>query len=291
MMGRVILLFGIMTGLLMLVGYAIGSLFGSPLTAVELSLAMALFMNLITYLYSDKIVLSMCGARIVSEAEYPRLHRIVERVANAANIPKPKVAVIDSNAPNAFATGRGPGRSVVAVTRGLMSILNEDEIEAVIGHEITHIKNRDILVSTIAATLAGAISYLAFLGRWGILWGTSDRRRDEGSIVAALLAAILAPIAATLVQLAISREREYGADEGGAKITGKPMSLANALIKISGAKNAGLTLNVNPSTSHMWIVNPLRGSTLEELFSTHPPVEKRVERLKKIAREMGIYYM
>ncbi|MEM2137171.1 MAG: M48 family metalloprotease, partial [Candidatus Methanomethylicia archaeon] len=150
---------------------------------------------------------------------------------------------------------------------------------------------RDILVSTIAATLAGAISYLAYLGRWGVLWGTSDRRRNEGSIAAALLAAILAPIAAMLVQMAISREREYGADEDGAKITGKPMDLANALIKISGAKKLGLTVNVNPSTSHMWIINPIRGGAIEELFSTHPPVEKRVERLKKVAREMGIYYL
>jgi len=291
MMGRVVLLFGFMTGLLMLVGFAIGSLFGSPLTAVEISLAMALLMNLFTYLYSDKIVLKMSGARIVSEGEYPRLHRIVERVANAANIPKPMVAVIDSNAPNAFATGRGPGKSVVAVTKGLLSILNEDEVEAVIGHEISHIKNRDILISTIAATLAGAISYLAYLGRWGVLWDTSDRRRNESSIAAALIASILAPIAAMIVQLAISREREYGADEDGAKITGKPMELANALIKISGAKRVGLTLNVNPSTAHIWIVNPLRGGSLEELFSTHPPVEKRVERLKKIAREMGIYYL
>ncbi|MCS7096964.1 MAG: zinc metalloprotease HtpX [Candidatus Methanomethylicia archaeon] len=291
MFGRVVLLFGIMTGLLMFVGFAIGSLFGSPLTAIQISLLMALLMNLFTYLFSDKIVLSMTRARIVSESEYPRLHRMVERVANSANIPKPKVAIVESSAPNAFATGRGPKNGVVAVTKGLLSILNEDEIEAVIGHEIAHIKNRDILISTIAATIAGAISYLAYLGRWGVLWSAGDRRRNEGSIITAMLAAILAPIAAMLVQLAISREREYGSDEDGVKITRKPMSLANALIKISGAKNLGLTLNVNPSTSHLWIVNPLRGGTLEELFSTHPPVEKRVERLKKIAREMGIYYM
>ncbi len=291
MMGKVVLLFGFMTGLLMLVGFAIGSILGSPLTAVEVSLTMALLMNIFAYFYSDKIVLSMSGARIVSESEYPRLHRIVERVANAANIPKPRVAVIDSNAPNAFATGRGPKNSVVAVTRGLLSILNEEEVEAVIGHEIAHVKHRDILISTIAATLAGAITYLAYLGRWGVLFSTSDRRRNEGSIAAALLAAVLAPIAAMLVQLAISREREYDADEEGARITGKPMELANALIKISGAKKVGLTVNVNPSTAHMWIVNPLRGGSIEELFSTHPSVEKRVERLKKIARDMGIYYL
>lgn len=291
MMGRIALLFGFMTGLLMLVGYAIGSLLGSPITAVELALGMAIIMNIFTYLYSDKIVLSMSGARIVSESEYPRLHRIVERLSNTANIPKPRVAIVNSNAPNAFATGRGPSKGVVAVTKGLLSVLNEDEVEAVIGHEIAHIKHRDILVSTIAATLAGAISYLAYLGRWGVLWSTSDRRRNEGSIAAALLAAILAPIAAMLVQMAISREREYGADEDGAKIAGKPMDLANALIKISGAKKLGLTVNVNPSTSHMWIINPIRGGAIEELFSTHPPVEKRVERLKKIAREMGIYYL
>ena len=287
---RVLLLLSILTGLFLAAGYSVGIYFGDPATALELSLVMALMMNLITYLYSDKIVLAMTGARIVGPNEYPKLHSIVERVATLASLPKPRVAVIDSSAPNAFATGRGPNRSVVTVTKGLMTILDEDEIEAVIGHEISHIKDRDILVSTIAATIAGAISYLAYMGRWGIYFGSDSRRRGEGSSIAALLSVILAPIAAFIVQMAISRSREYLADENGAKITKKPIELANALVKISGAKKIGLIMNTNPSTSHMWIINPLRGGGLLELFSSHPPVEKRVERLKKLARELGIYY-
>ncbi|MEM2137429.1 MAG: M48 family metalloprotease, partial [Candidatus Methanomethylicia archaeon] len=162
MMGRIALLFGFMTGLLMLVGYAIGSLFGSPITAVELALGMAIVMNIFTYLYSDKIVLSMSGARIVSESEYPRLHRIVERLSNTANIPKPRVAIVDSNAPNAFATGRGPNKGVVAVTRGLLSVLNEDEVEAVIGHELGHLKHKDVQIMMFASLLPALFYYIGY---------------------------------------------------------------------------------------------------------------------------------
>ena len=285
------LLLAILTSILILTGYAVGSYFGNPVGAIEISLIMAGLFNLITYFYSDRIVLAMTGAKLVSPEENPGLHRIVERVANQANIPKPKVAVVDSTAPNAFATGRGPGKSVVAVTRGLLTLLNEDEVEAVIGHEIAHIKNRDVLISTIAATIAGAISYLAYIGRLGLYLGAGEDRRRSESAIALLLAAILAPIAALIVQFAISRGREYLADETGAKITRKPLDLASALIKISEAKRVGLTVKVNPAISHLWIINPLKRGTLEELFSTHPPVEKRVERLKKIAREMGMYVL
>ena len=285
------LLLAILTSILILTGYAVGSYFGNPVGAIEISLIMAGLFNLITYFYSDRIVLAMTGAKLVSPKENPGLHRIVERVANQANIPKPKVAVVDSTAPNAFATGRGPGKSVVAVTRGLLTLLNEDEVEAVIGHEIAHIKNRDVLISTIAATIAGAISYLAYIGRLGLYLGAGEDRRRSESAIALLLAAILAPIAALIVQFAISRGREYLADETGAKITRKPLDLASALIKISEAKRVGLTVKVNPAISHLWIINPLKRGTLEELFSTHPPVEKRVERLKKIAREMGMYVL
>jgi len=288
---KVTLLLAILTSILILTGYAVGSYFGNPVGAIEISLIMAGLFNLITYFYSDRIVLAMTGAKLVSPEENPGLHRIVERVANQANIPKPKVAVVDSTAPNAFATGRGPGKSVVAVTRGLLTLLNEDEVEAVIGHEIAHIKNRDVLISTIAATIAGAISYLAYIGRLGLYLGAGEDRRRSESAIALLLAAILAPIAALIVQFAISRGREYLADETGAKITRKPLDLASALIKISEAKRVGLTVKVNPAISHLWIINPLKRGTLEELFSTHPPVEKRVERLKKIAREMGMYVL
>ncbi len=287
---KVALLLGLLTSLLLLTGYAIGLYFGNPIEAIEVALIMAAIFNFISYFYSDKIVLAMTGARIISPREYPRLHRIVERVANMANIPKPKVAIINSTAPNAFATGRGPGKSVVAVTKGLLNLLDEEEIEAVIGHEIAHIRNRDVLIATIAATIAGAISYLAYIGRWGLYFGSfSDRRRGGESAAAALLAAILAPIAALIIQAAISRSREYLADEIGAKITRKPLELASALRKIAEARNVGLTLNVNPATSHLWIINPLRAGAIAELFSTHPPIEKRIERLKKIARELGYY--
>ena len=287
---RLAFLFTTLTLLFLLTGYAVGWYFGNPVGALEASLIMAIFTNFIAYFYSDRIVLAMTGAKIVSENEYPTLHRIVERVAISAKIPKPKVAVIETSAPNAFATGRGPGKSVVAVTKGLLTILDEDEVEAVIGHEISHIIDRDILISTMAATIAGAISYIAYMGRWGLYFGAGDRRRDEGSIISAILAIIFAPIAAFIIQAAVSREREYKADENGAKLTRKPLELANALVKISGAKRIGLTLNANPATTHLWIVNPFLSGGLYELFSTHPPVEKRVQRLKKIAREMGIYF-
>ncbi|MCS7386231.1 MAG: M48 family metalloprotease [archaeon GB-1867-005] len=288
---KVTFLLAILTSILILTGYAIGSYFGNPIGAIEISLFMAGLMNFLTYFYSDRIVLMMTGAKLVSPKEHPKLHRIVERVANLANIPKPKVAIIDSTAPNAFATGRGPGKSVVAVTKGLLTLLDEDEVEAVIGHEVAHIKNRDVLISTIAATIAGAISYLAYVGRWGLYLGAGEDRRRSESAIALILAAILAPIAALIVQFAISRGREYLADELGAKITRKPLDLASALIKISQAKRVGLTVKSNPAISHLWIINPLKRGTIEELFSTHPPVEKRVERLRRIAREMGIYVM
>ncbi len=287
---KVAVLLGILTSLLLLVGYAIGLYIGNPIGAIEAALMMAFLFNFIAYFYSDRLVLAMTGARIVSPRESPRIHRIVERVANRAGIPKPRVAIIDSTAPNAFATGRGPGKSVVAVTKGLLNLLDEEEIEAVIGHEVAHIKNRDVLIATIAATIAGAISYLAYIGRWSLYFGGfSERRRSGESAAAALLAAILAPIAALIIQAAISRTREYLADEVGARITRKPLELASALKKITEARNVGLTMNVNPATSHLWIINPLRPGALSELFSTHPPVEKRIERLKKIARELGYY--
>jgi heat shock protein HtpX len=264
-------------------GYAIGLVFGAPETIALFALILAAIFNLISYFYSDKIVLLMSHAKIVSEREYPDLHNIVSKVAMMAGLPKPKVAIIDTKVPNAFATGRNPKNSVVAVTKGLLEILNESELEGVISHEIAHIKHRDILISSVVATIAGAISYLAFIGRYSIFFG--DERNRNASLIAFLLS-ILAPFAALLIQMAISRGREYEADREGAMICKKPLSLASALEKIERYARSGIMMNINPSTSPLWIVNPFRGYTLLELFSTHPPTWKRIEKLKAMA--MGI---
>jgi heat shock protein HtpX len=264
-------------------GYAIGLVFGAPETIALFALVFAAIFNLISYLYSDKIVLLMTHAKIVSEKEYPNLHNIVSKVAMMAGLPKPKVAIVNTKVPNAFATGRNPKNSVVAVTKGLLEILNESELEGVISHEIAHIKHRDVLISSIVATIAGAISYLAFIGRYSIFFG--DERNRNASLIAFILS-ILAPFAALLIQMAISRSREYEADREGAMICKKPLSLASALEKIERYVKSGIMMNINPSTSPLWIVNPFRGDVLLELFSTHPPTWKRIERLKAMA--MGI---
>jgi heat shock protein HtpX len=264
-------------------GYAIGLVFGAPETIALFALILAAIFNLISYFYSDKIVLLMSHAKIVSEREYPNLHNIVSKVAMMAGLPKPKVAIVNTKVPNAFATGRNPKNSVVAVTKGLLEILNESELEGVISHEIAHIKHRDVLISSVVATIAGAISYLAFIGRYSIFFG--DERNRNASLIAFLLS-ILAPFAALLIQMAISRGREYEADREGAMICKKPLSLASALEKIERYARSGIMMNINPSTSPLWIVNPFRGDTLLELFSTHPPTWKRIEKLKAMA--MGI---
>jgi heat shock protein HtpX len=264
-------------------GYAIGLVYGAPETIALFALILAAIFNLISYFYSDKIVLLMTHAKIVSEREYPDLHNIVSKVAMMAGLPKPKVAIVNTKVPNAFATGRNPKNSVVAVTKGLLEILNESELEGVISHEIAHIKHRDVLISSVVATIAGAISYLAFIGRYSIFFG--GERNRNASLIAFLLS-ILAPFAALLIQMAISRGREYEADREGAMICKKPLSLASALEKIERYARSGIMMNINPSTSPLWIVNPFRGDTLLELFSTHPPTWKRIEKLKAMA--MGI---
>ncbi|RLF19483.1 MAG: protease [Thermoprotei archaeon] len=281
---------------LLLVGIAglVGALMGvSPANAAMWGLLISIPTNIITYLLSDKIVLMMTRAKIVSEYEAPRLHRIVEIVARRAGIPKPKVAIVPSDVPNAFATGRGPSSAVVAVTRGALALFTDDELEAVIGHEISHIKHRDLFVATMAAVIASAVGWLAYMARWGAFVRAMGERDEESSGIAliALIAAILAPIFALMIQMAISREREYKADEGSAYITRKPLALISALEKIEREvrRRGGVAMDVNPSTSSLWIVNPFRGSTLMELFSTHPPTWKRIERLKRLARELGIY--
>jgi len=259
----------------------IGALLGGR-SGMTVALFIALAMNFFAYWFSDKIVLRMYGARQVSEAEAPELYSIVRTLSQKAGLPMPKVYIIDADQPNAFATGRNPRNGAVAVTTGILRLLDRNELSGVIAHELAHIKNRDILVSTIAATIAGAISYLAQMAQWAMIFG--GRRDDEegGNPIAALVMMIVAPIAAMLIQLAISRTREYGADAGGARIVGNPLYLANALKKLHYASQR-IPLEANPATSHMFIVNPLSGGGFARLFSTHPPIEERIARLEAMA--------
>jgi len=259
----------------------VGSLVGGKQGAT-IALIMALGMNFFAYFFSHKIVLSMYGAREVTEAEAPELFSMVRRLAQKAGLPMPKVYIIDSEQPNAFATGRSPKHGVVAVTTGIMRILSREELEGVIGHELAHIKNRDILISTIAATIAGAVSYIAQMAMWANIFGRSDDE-EGGNPIVALLMMIIAPIIAMIIQLAISRAREYAADEGGAEIAGNPIYLANALKKLHYASQA-IPMEANPGTAHLFIVNPLSGRSIMKLFSTHPPIEERIERLEKMGR-------
>jgi heat shock protein HtpX len=273
------LLLGALTGLLMLIGGSFGGQQG-----VVIAFFFAMVMNLGSYWFSDKIVLRMYNAQAVSEHEAPELYATVKNLALKAAMPMPRVYIIPGDTPNAFATGRNEQHAVVAVTEGILRILGRDELEGVIAHELSHIKNRDILIGSIAATLAGAIVMLANMAQFAAMFGGGSRDDDEGggsNIVSLILMAILAPIAATLIQMAISRSREYLADAGGAKISGKPYGLAGALDKLSRASQA-IPMEANPSTAHMFIVNPLSGRSLMNLFSTHPPIEERIARLQSM---------
>jgi len=258
----------------------VGGLLGGK-TGMTFALVMAFGINFITYWFSDKIVLKMYRARPVTEAEAPELYSTVRRLAQRAELPMPKVCIMEQDQPNAFATGRNPEHGVVAVTTGIMRVLSREELEGVIAHELAHIRNRDILVSTVAASIAGAISYLAQMAQWAMIFGG---RRDEeggGNPVAALVMMIVGPIAAMMVQMAISRSREYGADAGGARISGNPLYLASALKKLHTASQR-IPMNASPATAHMFIVSPLSGGGLLKLFSTHPPMEERIARLESM---------
>lgn len=264
---------------LMLVG--IGGILGGK-SGMTFALIMAFGMNFITYWFSDKIVLKMYGAKPVTEADAPDLYSMVRRLAHRAEIPMPKVYIMDEDQPNAFATGRNPQKGVVAVTTGIMRILSREELEGVIAHELAHIKHRDILVGTVAATIAGAISYLAQMAQWAAIFGgRSNDEEGSSNPIASIVMMIVGPIAAMLVQMAISRSREYGADAGGARIAGNPMHLANALKKLHMASQR-IPMDANPATSHMFIVNPLTGGGILKLFSTHPPMEERIARLESM---------
>jgi heat shock protein HtpX len=236
-------------------------------------------LNFFVYFYADKWVLKLYKAKLVTESQEPELHEIVGRLSKSAGLPKPKVAVVEMDAPNAFATGRNPSHAVVAVTTGAKRILNKEELEGVLGHEIAHIKNRDMLINTIAAMVAGVIAYVALAGRFAAFSG----RRDSGATAAALLAAFFVPFAATLIRLGVSRTREYEADAEGSKISHKPRALASALRTLEEhAKNRPLTRG-NPATSNLFIVNPFRGASVLEVFSTHPLTAKRIQKLEEIA--------
>jgi heat shock protein HtpX len=270
---------GFLLALLTVLFVAIGSYVGGQ-GGMVMAFAFAVLMNAGAYWFSDKIVLKMYRAQEVSEAEAPQLHATVHRLATAASLPMPKVYIIPTESPNAFATGRNPQHAAVAVTQGIMKVLTPDELEGVLAHEIGHVKNRDILIGTIAATLAGAIMILARFAQFAAIFGGGGRDRDEGGGVLGLIAmAILAPIGAMLVQMAVSRSREYLADASGARFCGRPESLARALEKIASASRRA-PLKASPATAHMFILSPLSGKGMMSLFSTHPPVEKRVERLR-----------
>jgi heat shock protein HtpX len=256
-----------------------GGAFGGK-QGMTIALIFALGMNFFAYWYSDKIVLKMYGAKEVTEAEAPELYSIVKWLTKKAGMPMPKLYIIEADQPNAFATGRNPEHAAVAVTTGIMHILSPEELAGVIGHELAHIKHRDILISTIAATIAGAISYLAQMAQWALIFGRHDDE-DENPI-AALVMMIVAPIAALIVQMAISRSREYQADMGGARLSGNPRYLASALRKLHSASRQ-IPMKANAATSHMFIVNPLTGDRLLKLFSTHPPIEERIYRLENMS--------
>ena len=280
---KTFILMMLLTVILIVAGGVLGGTQG-----MIIALIFAAIMNIGTYWFSDKMVLSMYHATPVTEAEQPELYSIVRNLAVRGNIPMPKVYIVDEDTPNAFATGRNPQHAAVCVTTGIMRILNNNELSGVIGHELTHVKNRDILISSIAATVAGAISMLAWMAEWGAMFtGFGGRSNDrEGNIVGLIVMAILAPLIATLIQLAISRQREYAADKGGAGLSGNPLYLASALNKLeAGNEEEPMPANqVTHATAHMFIVNPLRSGAFKSLFSTHPPTEDRIKKLKEMAR-------
>lgn len=265
-----------LTLLLVAMGSAIGGQSG-----MLIAFALACGINFFSYWHSDKIILKMYKAKEVSATENPALYEMVSRLARQANLPMPKVYIIPSDAPNAFATGRNPHNAAVAATEGIMRILSAEELEGVMAHELAHVQNRDTLISTIAATFAGAISMLGSMLQWAAILGTGRGEDEEGGgLLGNLALAFVAPMAAMLIQMAISRSREYLADASGARICGKPIALANALRKLQQASTMMPMPEATPSTSHLFIVNPLAGSSLLKLFSTHPPMEERIARLE-----------
>lgn len=279
---RTLLLFAVMSGIFAVIGWLLGefALGGNTVMGVGLFLALAIILNVGSYFLSDKIVLATYRAKIVTEEEAPRLYSIVRNLSQMSGLPMPRVAVVPSNTPNAFATGRNKKHAVVAATQGLLNQLNDDELTGVLAHEMAHVKDRDILVMSVAATLAGAISFASRYFYWGTLFSGNNR---EGGAIIALVVAITAPIAAMMLQLAVSRSREYKADYEGAMMIGRPMALANALRKLEASNKAKPMDFGNPTSSSLFIVNPFSGKGLATLFSTHPPMDERIRRLEEMA--------
>uniref|UniRef100_UPI0019595A84 M48 family metalloprotease n=1 Tax=Desulforadius tongensis TaxID=1216062 RepID=UPI0019595A84 len=276
---KAFILMGALSILLVLLGNTIGGKSGALLFFL-----ISLGINFFGYFNSDKVAIKMTGSQPISEQQAPELYAMVRRLANRAGLPMPRLYLTPSQQPNAFATGRNPEHSAVAITEGLLRMLDKEELEGVIAHELAHIKNRDVLVGTIAASFAGAITMIGNMLQWtAIFGGMSSDDEEEGGVggIAALVLAILAPIAATIIQLAISRSREYGADATGAQIAGSPDGLADALLKLERAAHS-VPMQVNPASSHLFIVNPLSGASVARLFSTHPPIEDRVRRLRQM---------
>ena len=286
-MVRTTLLLGALTGIILWFGQFLG---GS--TGLMIAFVFAVVMNFGSYWFSDKIVLAMYRAQPVDEAAAPGLHRIVRTLATRAGIPMPKVYIIPGEAPNAFATGRNPQHAAIAVTEGILRIMSEEELEGVLAHELSHVQNRDTLIMAIAATLAGAITYMAHMAQWAMIFGGGRRDSSDehesggGGVIGGLLMIVLAPIAAMLIQMAVSRSREYQADASGAQMAGQPWGLAKALEKLEVASKVA-PMDATPATAHLFIVNPLTGGGWTTLFSTHPPIAERVARLRAMARSQA----
>lgn len=282
---KTLFLLALLTALILFLGQAMGGRGG-----LIIALALALAMNFVSYWWSDKIVLRMYQAQELAPADGPWLHAMVAELAENAGIPKPRICLIPQDSPNAFATGRNPGNAVVAVTRGIMQILSPEELRGVLAHELAHIKNRDILIQSVAAVLGAAIMTIANMLQWGAIFGLGRSNSDEegggASGLSAIALAIIAPIAAMLIQMAISRSREYLADETGAAISGRPLDLANALGRLDAASRQ-IPLDGNPVAENLFIVNPFSGAGVAHLFSTHPPIPERIARLRELARTRG----
>jgi len=278
------LLLALLTGLMLLIGQAAGGR-----TGLAIALVLALAMNFVSYWYSDKIVLSMYRAAELSRSDAPWLHAMVEELARNAGIPKPRLCLIPQDAPNAFATGRDPEHAVVAVTEGILHALSPEELRGVLAHELGHVKNRDILIQSVAAVLGAAIMSIAHMLQWGAMFGLGRRDGEEGGgggALSAIALAIIAPVAAMLIQMAISRSREFLADETGAEISGRPLDLASALGRLDAAAHQ-VPLEGSPVAESLFIVNPFSGGGVASLFSTHPPIPERIARLRELARERG----
>jgi len=275
---KTMLLFVALAAVLMVVGGAVAGRQG-----LIIALVLSIGINFFSYWFSDKIVLASYGAKPLGEAEAPRVHAVLAQLCQAAGIPKPPIYHTPESSPNAFATGRDPHHAVVCVTDGLLDLLDEEELKGVLGHELAHVKNRDILIGTVAASIASTIMFIASMARWAAIFGGGSGGRDRDGVnpIGFLVAAVVAPLAAMLIQMAISRSREYGADEAGAQFAGNPYGLANALKKLQTA-SARIPLKASPSTAHMFIVKPFTGGGIFSLFATHPPIEKRIARLMEM---------